>query len=317
MPVIKGQFAWVVQQFSFSAHQRLNKEHPNILQLHDHSKAVNKSKYNENIDNFQQWLVGFTDGDGSFTIYRAKEGKWLLFFKLSQSTYNLRILNYIKKQLGVGSIYLEPKNNSGDFRIRDRKSIGSVIIPIFEKYPLLTSKYFDYQKFKKAYDILNNPNLSTKDKDNLLLELKSLTTPEGYISPVWVKIGNKVDNTNEAKLIMSKYWLVGFTEAEGSFYLLSKEATRIVHAFELTQKLDLIVLQAISHILGIRLAKKKTYNTVVTYNSRAISNIIDYYLNKSYTLIGFMLLYYRMTSGLIITDSICRRILQILINNLY
>ena len=97
MPVIKGQFAWVVQQFSFSAHQRLNKEHPNILQLHDHSKAVNKSKYNENIDNFQQWLVGFTDGDGSFTIYRAKEGKWLLFFKLSQSTYNLRILNYIKK----------------------------------------------------------------------------------------------------------------------------------------------------------------------------------------------------------------------------
>lgn len=279
MPVIKGQFAWVVKQFSLSAHQRLNKEHPNILQLHDHSKAVNKSKYNENIDNFQQWLVGFTDGDGSFTIYRAKEGKWVLFFKLGQSTYNLRILNYIKKQLGVGSIYLEPKNNSGEFRIRDRKSIGSVIIPIFEKYPLLTSKYFEYQKFKKAYDILNNPDLSTKDKDNLLLELKSLTTPEGYISPAWVKIGNKVDNTNEAKLIMSKYWLVGFTEAEGSFYLLSKEATRIVHAFELTQKLDLIVLQAISHILGIRLAKKKTYSTVVTYNSRAISNIIDYYSN--------------------------------------
>ena len=72
---------------------------------------------------------------------------------------------------------------------------------------------------------------------------------------------------------------MGFTEAEGSFYLLSKEATRIVHAFELTQKLDLIVLQAISHILGIRLAKKKTYSSVVTTNSRAISNIIEYYSN--------------------------------------
>ena len=121
--------------------------------------------------------------------------------------------------------------------------------------------------------------MSTKDKDNLLLELKSLTTPEGYISPAWVKIGNKVDNTNEAKLIMSKYWLVGFTEAEGSFYLLSKEATRIVHAFELTQKLDLVVLKAISKILGIGVAKKKTYNSVVTTNSRAISNIIEYYSN--------------------------------------
>ena len=49
--------------------------------------------------------------------------------------------------------------------------------------------------------------------------------------------------------------------------------------FELTPKLDLVVLQAISHILGIRLAKKKTYNTVVTSNSRAISNIIDFYSN--------------------------------------
>jgi hypothetical protein len=149
--------------------------------------------------------VGFTDGDGSFTIYRAKEGKWLLFFKLGQSTYNLRILYFIKKQLGVGSVNLGSNNTVGDFRIRDRKSIGSVIIPIFDKYPLLTSKYYEYHKFRKAYDILNNPDLSTKEKDNLLLELKSQSVPEGYISPAWVKVNNKVDNTNEAKLVMSKY----------------------------------------------------------------------------------------------------------------
>jgi hypothetical protein len=72
---------------------------------------------------------------------------------------------------------------------------------------------------------------------------------------------------------------VGFTEAEGSYYLVSKESTRIVHAFEITQKLDLIVLQAIASILGIRLGKKKTHYTVVTTNSRSISNIIEYYSN--------------------------------------
>ncbi len=82
-----------------------------------------------------------------------------------------------------------------------------------------------------------------------------------------------------AALIKLKYWLVGFTEAEGSFYLVSKSSTRIVHAFEITQKLDIIVLQAIAHILGITITKKMTYNTVVTTNSRAISNIISYYSN--------------------------------------
>lgn len=291
MPIVKGQFAWAVRHFSVTAHQRLNKEHPNTsLQIYDHSKSVNKSKFNENIDNFHQWLVGFTDGDGSFTIYRAKEGKWILFFKIGQSSYNLRVLYFIKNKLGVGSVNLQ-SNNNGDFRIRDRKSIGSVIIPIFDKYPLLTSKYYEYQKFRKAYHILNNPNLSSKEKDNLLLDLKSQIVSEGYISPGWEKVNYIVNNTYEAKLVISKYWLVGFTEAEGSFYLVSKEATRIVHAFELTQKLDLIVLQAIAHILGIGLSKKKTYSSVVTTNSRAIANIIDYYSN---TMKGIKAVEYRI-----------------------
>lgn len=43
--------------------------------------------------------------------------------------------------------------------------------------------------------------------------------------------------------------------------------------------MDIIVLQAIGHILGIKLSKKKTHYTVVTTNSRSISNIIEYYSN--------------------------------------
>lgn len=106
---------------------------------------VRSTKYYENKDNFLacgQWLVGFTDGDGSFSIIRVAKGKWTLFFKLTQSTYNLRILYYIKNQLGVGSVHIDSNCDKGDFRIRDRKTIGSIILPIFDKYPLLTSKYF-------------------------------------------------------------------------------------------------------------------------------------------------------------------------------
>jgi Heme/copper-type cytochrome/quinol oxidases, subunit 1 len=268
------QYAWDQTIRMFSSHQRLNVEHPKI---HDHSKWINKSKYYENKDNFHQWLVGFTDGDGTFNIYRSKEGKWTLYFKLSQSTYNLRILYFIKSQLGVGSVYVDSGNSMADFRVRDRRTLGYVILPIFNKYPLLTSKYYSYIKFKEAYNILENDNLTTQEKDKLLLDLTSKKMPDNYISPAWEIVNNEVNNTNEAKLVMSKYWLVGFTEAEGSFYLVNKTSSRIVHAFEITQKLDFIVLKAISLILGIKLVKKSTYNTVVTTNSRAIENIISYF----------------------------------------
>jgi hypothetical protein len=113
----------------------------------------------------------------------------------------------------------------------------------------------------------------------LLLALKNKKKPENYISPGWENVNYLVNDTNAAKYVMSKYWLVGFTEAEGSFYIVNKSSTRLVHGFEITQKLDIIVLKSIAHILGISVKNKKTYNTVVTTNSRAINNIIQYYKN--------------------------------------
>ena len=146
---------------------------------------------------------------------------------------------------------------------------------------LLTSKYFNYLKFKEAYRILEDSSLTTNLKDELMFDLlkKLPAAPEGYTSPAWKLVNNAVSNVNEAKQVMSKAWLIGFTEAEGSFYLFNKTKDRIVHGFEITQKLDLIVLSAIGCILGIKTRSKKTYHTVVTTNSRSIENIINYYYN--------------------------------------
>jgi Cytochrome C and Quinol oxidase polypeptide I/LAGLIDADG endonuclease len=281
---IRGQSASYQTNILFDNDQRLNVEQlKNTRLIYNHSNYINRSLLDINKEEFYRWFVGFTDGDGSFTIYGQKTKnnkiKWNLFFKLSQSSYNLRALYYIKKRLGYGSVQIESKSTMADFRIRNKEIINKVIFPIFDKYPLLTSKYFEYLKFKKAYSILINNDLSNEEKDNLLIKLKSLEIPEDYISPVWNKINNKVENTEDAKVVMSKYWLIGFTEAEGSFYLTKKSNSRLVHVFEITQKLDLIVLESVAHILGISVRNIKLYNTVVTTNSRSINNIIEYYKN--------------------------------------
>ena len=61
-------------------------------------------------------------------------------------------------------------------------------------------------------------------------------------SPAWLILGNTVNSTQDAMKVMSKSWLIGFTEAEGSFYIVKKGEKRLVHAFEITPKLDVIVL---------------------------------------------------------------------------
>lgn len=240
---------------------------------------MNKKSLLENKEIFYQWLVGFTDGDGTFSINRQSNNKWSLTFKLSQSTYNLRLLYFIKSQLGVGQLNIE-KNNMANFRIRDRLLLKSIIFPIFDKYPLLTTKYFNYIKFKEAYSVLSDNSLSSTEKNTIMTKIVNSKPSVNYISPAWLLVNNNVTNFESASKVMSKPWLIGFTEAEGSFYLVAKSTNRLVHAFEITQKLDKIVLVAIKYILGIS-TNVKIFKTgsfsIVTTNSRAIENIIKYF----------------------------------------
>lgn len=260
MILTRGQSAWV----------------RNKSQTFNPSETTRETLYKKK-DWFEQWLIGVIDGDGSFTFTGTK-GKWTLEFKVRQSSYNLRLLYYIKSIIGVGTVYVPAKGRTARYRLRDVKNIVEYLIPILDKYPLLTSKYYNYDLFKKAVLILYDKNITLREKDRKLQYLKTLKTiPYDYISPRWAPFNNVISSRKEASMIMSKPWLVGFTEAEGSFFIGKKGGNRYVHYFVITQKLDAIVLEAISQILGIPFNVHKTYFAVETSKSSRIVNIIDYY----------------------------------------
>jgi len=255
MLVARIKYAWLHNR-NYCSHQRLNKEDLN------------------NRDIFEQWLVGITDGDGTFSIYN-QGNKWNLTFKIDQSKYNLRLLFYIKTRLGVGKV--KQSGNAASFVIRDRKKLEKYIFPIFDKYPLLTSKQFNYLKFKNAFTILENASLTSQDRITELLKIYKNPIPLNYISPVW----NSETCGFTDKNVMTKAWLVGFIEAEGSFYIVKKDDKRLVHGFGLSQKLDPIILENIGSVLRIptKIQKKLNHFSLDTTNSRAVENIISYFNN--------------------------------------
>lgn len=246
---------------------------------------------NTNISDFHKWLVGVTDGDGSFHFSQDNNtGKWVLYFKIAQSSYNLRLLYHIKKMLGVGQVAIS--GTEGEFRIRDKKNIVQFILPIFDKYPLLTSKYFNYDLFKRAAIILTDDSLSKIQKNALLLKLKDQKMAANYISPAWAVTNTSHLTRKEALSVISKSWLVGFTEAEGSFYIYKKDVGRMVHAFEITQKSnDRVVMVGIALVLNSTVVTKKTYTTVKSDSAASIPNIINYFFK---TMKGMKSLEYRI-----------------------
>jgi hypothetical protein len=64
-------------------------------------------------------------------------------------------LQQIKTFFGVGNINLNAGNKAIRYSVKSLKDITNVIIPFFEKYPLLTKKQADFELFKKVVALMN------------------------------------------------------------------------------------------------------------------------------------------------------------------
>lgn len=158
--------------------------------------------------NFNHWFVGFTDGDGTFTIDRDRQkDKWNLVYLISQSKVNGQLLHYIKKNVGIGNITIS--NNNITYKIRNLNHFINVLFPIFDNYPLLTSKYLDYIIIKEAALLMSNKKAQSKDLYNKRMNIL-------YDKLINMRQFNLESNHN---FYFSEDWLIGFWEAKGSFFI--------------------------------------------------------------------------------------------------
>nr|YP_007890107.1 putative LAGLIDADG endonuclease [Pleodorina starrii]AFY64377.1 putative LAGLIDADG endonuclease [Pleodorina starrii] len=224
---------------------------------------------------FFEWLVGMVDGDGTFSITPNRHNdSWQFSFKIALHAKDKQLLALIKKQLGCGSITYGGKN-IWQFRVRNQSQLLNIIVPIFLKYPLHTRKTYHFELFHKA--LLDNSkctNFKTMWNDELALA-----------------------HTLERQKLMierrkpSKAWVVGFVEAEGSFYVVRRQKPshlysigEYCHGFRLSQKHDKHIaefLQREFHINAkLRFNKTSLSWNLDTTNKRSISNLVEYFNNS-------------------------------------
>lgn len=239
---------------------------------------LKKNKYmlpNKTPFNFNEYLVGLIDGDGTFSIYVNKKHNKIIFkFKISLKNNNLQLLHFLKSQFNCGIVFCENTTTKCTFAVHNKENLKNKILPIFDKYPLLTSKNFNYLKFKMALFYSCYTFITQTEKVEIISKIQDIKLYE-------------IPNLNTH---ISRSWLAGFIEVKGSFYYTTKNKNtgRIVHGFGITQKLDKWLLEEISRILNfknkIQYNKIQEFYKIDTTNSRTIKFIIDYFTtdnNKS------------------------------------
>lgn len=95
-----------------------------------------------------------------------------------------------------------------NFFINDQNSLLHVILPIFDFVNLNSSKYHHFVIFKKAVTLLKDKShLSDKGK----LEIIKCKNQMSNMSGQWVP------SSINSKIKITKFWLAGFIDGEGSF----------------------------------------------------------------------------------------------------
>jgi len=261
-----------------------------------------KNSVNENIDiqkasqrlntKDRQWLVGFTDGNGCLTMYKEKKylNNWRHEYTIGLGINDIRLLYKIKKILGCGII--RKYNNVAIFSVKKIKHLIHKIIPLFDKYPLLTDKkrlnYLNFRNSLLHKALVNKRNITNKD----IIFIKELLNkvPDNLYKITIEDLFKNIENN------FFEHWIIGFTDAEGSFYFvknknfninnISQPDTLLRAEFRLSQNSNVFLLNKIKEKLKLSkkvslLSDSTNHYYIVGGSILAVQNIINFYTNPN------------------------------------
>jgi hypothetical protein len=99
------------------------------------------------------YVSGYVDGEGCFTVSIAPRATLLVGwevrpgFSVSQNGDRAEVLHAIREYFGCGSIRPDRSDQTLKWETRRLEEILGRIVPHFERYPLLSSKRYDFDRF--------------------------------------------------------------------------------------------------------------------------------------------------------------------------
>lgn len=129
------------------------------------SKNVSDADNQQERPGIEQWIVGFTDGEGCFSvsIFRNRTTKigWQIFpeFVITQGKKSLSALQIFLRYFGVGKIFVNKRYDNHHeylyrYCVRSISDLQTKIVPFFQKHRLYTAKQKDFELFAEIVKML-------------------------------------------------------------------------------------------------------------------------------------------------------------------
>lgn len=181
-----------------------------------------------------KYVTGICDAEStfSFTIVQRITNKtgWYIqpIFKIELHNKDALILEKLQSFFGVGNFRIQNikgKNSVAIFSVVSIKDLINIIIPHFDKYPLLTQKRADFELFKQIVLMMDKKDHLTMEGIKKIISIRaSLNTG---LSPLLINHFPKLVPCERPQVetpeTFDPFWILGFVEGEGCFYVKTKK----------------------------------------------------------------------------------------------
>jgi len=231
------------------------------------------------------FVTGFSDAESSFVVTILKNPRYKIGWNV-QARFQIKlhekdravlilIQNYFK---GIGYISKINSRSTVEFRVSDITSLKNLILPHFEKYPLLTNKYKDFIIFKQIVLLMSdNKHTNLEGLKEILEQRASLnwglskSLKESFPLIVGVK---KITVYNNIFNNICYEWLAGFSSGESNFYIAISR-NKVWLRFSVAQdSRDLLLLNSLVRFFNCGYVSQYKNREVCEFVATKINDII-------------------------------------------
>ena len=193
-------------------------------------------------ENFLTWLVGFTEGEGSFIVNNRGD----LAFVITQATIDKQVLEFIQEIMGFGKVIRQSAITSR-YVTQNKKEID-ILVSLFNGNLVLPKRQETFYLFVKGYN-------KWVTKGRILLE------------PVVINNRPILPTLNDA-------WFAGFTDGEGCFTCSIGEKRGFSLNFNISQKweINLTVLEHFSVLFKNGIVSRHSEENTYEFRLGGVNN---------------------------------------------
>ena len=135
--------------------------------------------------NIHEYISGYVDGEGCFSVSFSKRDKFLVgwetkpSFSVSQNADRAKTLFLIQKEFKCGFMRRDFSDKTLKYEVRSLEDLIKHVIPHFDKYPMVSTKQTDFESFKKICFLMQKELHKEKKGLRRIMDLAFTMNPSG------------------------------------------------------------------------------------------------------------------------------------------